>query len=165
MHSVSYGYQGPLSDLHCAAGLADAIDADLAKLAAMGVTVVVASGDSGSGMATGCKVTDNTAVEGTVGLKAPVATKEVCCSAAAGQNWDFAKVHPGTTKCETAAPPKGPRWSAAAIAVARAKAAAAAVLPDGAALKGGCCTIYSEATRTVARNGTSAGGPLAALSG
>jgi subtilase family serine protease len=47
--SVSYGWQGPLSQLGCADSNVDAIDSDFAKLAASGITIIVASGDSGSG--------------------------------------------------------------------------------------------------------------------
>ena len=50
VHSVSYGYQGNLSkDLHCQAADVHVSDANFAKLAAKGISVIVASGDSGSG--------------------------------------------------------------------------------------------------------------------
>lgn len=49
VHSVSYGWQGPLGALRCANGQPEAIDDNLAKLAARGITVVVSSGDEGAG--------------------------------------------------------------------------------------------------------------------
>jgi len=49
VHSVSYGFQGPLDQLGCKeANVAD-IDANFVKLAASGITIIFASGDSGSG--------------------------------------------------------------------------------------------------------------------
>lgn len=49
VHSVSYGWQGNLSKIGCKAEVVSAIDDDFAKLAARGITIVFASGDSGSG--------------------------------------------------------------------------------------------------------------------
>lgn len=51
VHSVSYGYQAKLSEIGCAQAKVDDVDANFAKLAAMGITVIFASGDSGSGYA------------------------------------------------------------------------------------------------------------------
>ena len=48
VHSVSYGIQGNVSHI-CAPELVASIDNDFAKLAAAGVTIIFASGDSGSG--------------------------------------------------------------------------------------------------------------------
>jgi len=47
VHSVSYGFQGDLSTVGCTQ--ADDIEADFVKIATMGVSILVASGDSGSG--------------------------------------------------------------------------------------------------------------------
>jgi hypothetical protein len=49
VNSVSYGWQGSLSSVGCAAGEADAVDLNLAKLAAAGISMLISSGDSGSG--------------------------------------------------------------------------------------------------------------------
>jgi hypothetical protein len=49
VHSVSYGWQGELSTIGCSPSNVDDIDIDFAKLAARGVTIIFASGDSGSG--------------------------------------------------------------------------------------------------------------------
>lgn len=49
VHSVSYGYQGDTSALGCQAAQVTDIDGSFAKLAAKGITIIFASGDSGSG--------------------------------------------------------------------------------------------------------------------
>jgi len=50
VHSVSYGWQGNLTTLMgCKMDNVNDVDADFAKLAARGITIVFASGDSGSG--------------------------------------------------------------------------------------------------------------------
>jgi subtilase family serine protease len=49
VHSVSYGWQGDLSQLHCTADKIKVVDDNFAKLAAKGISIIFASGDSGSG--------------------------------------------------------------------------------------------------------------------
>merc|ERR1719160_644997 len=49
VHSVSYGWQGSLSSLGCKDANVKEIDGNFAKLAAKGITIIFASGDSGSG--------------------------------------------------------------------------------------------------------------------
>lgn len=49
VHSVSYGWQGDLSKIGCKTEIVKDVDANFAKLAAKGITIVFASGDSGSG--------------------------------------------------------------------------------------------------------------------
>jgi tripeptidyl-peptidase-1 len=49
VHSVSYGWQGALSQLGCKAANIKDVDANFAKLAAKGISIIIASGDSGSG--------------------------------------------------------------------------------------------------------------------
>ena len=49
--SVSYGWQGSLSQIGCQDADVTAVDNDFAKLAAKGITIIFASGDSGSGYA------------------------------------------------------------------------------------------------------------------
>jgi tripeptidyl-peptidase-1 len=46
--SISYGWQGDLSQLRCSPAQAEVVETNLAKLAAKGVSVIVASGDSGA---------------------------------------------------------------------------------------------------------------------
>lgn len=49
--SVSYGWQGSLSQIGCQEADVTAVDNDFSKLAAKGITIIFASGDSGSGYA------------------------------------------------------------------------------------------------------------------
>lgn len=49
VHSVSYGWQDDLGKIGCKQEDIDDVDVNFAKLAAMGITIVVASGYSGSG--------------------------------------------------------------------------------------------------------------------
>lgn len=51
VHSVSYGWQGNLTQIGCKPEEVTDVDADFAKLAARGVSIIFASGDSGSGFA------------------------------------------------------------------------------------------------------------------
>merc|ERR1719183_2510590 len=53
VHSVSYGWQGNLTRIGCKMSNVDDVDANFAKLAARGITIVFASGDSGSGYTAG----------------------------------------------------------------------------------------------------------------
>ena len=49
VHSVSYGIQANVTELGCGDATIGIIDANFAKLAARGITLIFASGDSGSG--------------------------------------------------------------------------------------------------------------------
>jgi len=49
VHSVSYGWQGNLAQVGCTDDLVNAVDANFVKLAAAGVSLIISSGDSGSG--------------------------------------------------------------------------------------------------------------------
>lgn len=49
VHSVSYGLQANLSSSGCTMAELEGVDGDFAKLAAKGVSIIFASGDSGSG--------------------------------------------------------------------------------------------------------------------
>lgn len=51
--SISYGWQGNLSKLNCVDNEVDVIDANWQKLALKGVSVLISSGDSGSGYTAG----------------------------------------------------------------------------------------------------------------
>merc|ERR1711998_189864 len=53
VHSVSYGWQGDLKQLQCTDSKVTVVDGNFAKLAAKGVSIIFASGDSGSGQAPG----------------------------------------------------------------------------------------------------------------
>lgn len=65
VHSVSYGVQGNLSEVpSCGPKAVADIDEDFKKLAAKGITIIFASGDSGSGETGGCEVTLFTKIGG-----------------------------------------------------------------------------------------------------
>jgi subtilase family serine protease len=49
VHSVSYGWQGNLSGIHVKQSDVDVVDANFAKCAAKGISIMISSGDSGSG--------------------------------------------------------------------------------------------------------------------
>jgi len=49
VHSISYGWQGDLAQLQCTPDKVQDIDVDYQKLAARGISIIFASGDSGSG--------------------------------------------------------------------------------------------------------------------
>eukprot|EP00040_Diaphanoeca_grandis_P027482 m.156566 g.156566 ORF g.156566 m.156566 type:complete len:663 (+) comp31005_c0_seq1:164-2152(+) len=51
VHSISYGWQGNLTQIGCTQAEVMDVDADFAKLAARGISIIFASGDSGSGYA------------------------------------------------------------------------------------------------------------------
>lgn len=88
--SVSYGWQGDLAQVGCKASHWQAVDADFAKLAARGVSVIFASGDSGSGykqpMETQCGLAHlaaGEALQGEVTNTLTMRQPELCCAAAA----------------------------------------------------------------------------------
>jgi hypothetical protein len=87
VHSISYGSQTSLNRAGCSSRAAvDDIDNDFAKLAAVGITVIFASGDSGSDYAPplpNCdSPTPDTKMEGTVLFSQPTYSALDCCSAA-----------------------------------------------------------------------------------
>ena len=49
VHSVSYGWQGNLSQIGVKQADVDVVDANFAKLAAKGISIMISPGDSGSG--------------------------------------------------------------------------------------------------------------------
>lgn len=51
VNSVSYGWQGAMTQIQCLPNEWHTVDSNFAKLAAMGISVIFASGDSGSGEA------------------------------------------------------------------------------------------------------------------
>jgi hypothetical protein len=51
VHSVSYGWQGDLSQIGVKQADVDVVDGNFAKLAAKGISIMISSGDSGSGYA------------------------------------------------------------------------------------------------------------------
>ena len=93
--SVSYGWQGNLTGIGCVPADAAAVDADFAKLAAKGLTIIFASGDSGSGYSPsyscGGGFQDGTELTGTISQSVGVFAADECCQisgAAAGWTYD-----------------------------------------------------------------------------
>ena len=99
VNSVSYGWQGNLTQVACSDALVESIDNDFAKIAAKGISILFASGDSGSGYSPDCDGVKDTALTGGEVLRSiPVPEATVCCEIAgqiggkeAGSNpsWQF----------------------------------------------------------------------------
>jgi len=92
--SISYGWQGNLSRLNCEGGEVDVVDTNWAKLAAKGVSVMISSGDSGSGYTSdACDITDSVVVHGTVHQTLQrFPSADFCCQIAGGthaKGWSF----------------------------------------------------------------------------
>lgn len=95
VHSVSYGWQGSLDLIGCGSDKIQVVDDAFAKLAAMGVSMIIASGDSGSGYSNHdeptCNYQHETELVGTVAeTKHFVIGSDHCCEAAKGKaGWTF----------------------------------------------------------------------------
>ena len=90
VNSISYGYQGNLTDLGCGNGAVDVIDLNWAKLAARGISVMISSGDAGSQCITDmCELSQfKSAIEVKAGkLLRRMATADatMCCISAANE--------------------------------------------------------------------------------
>mmetsp|Transcript_66059 Transcript_66059/g.157974 ORF Transcript_66059/g.157974 Transcript_66059/m.157974 type:complete len:730 (-) Transcript_66059:115-2304(-) len=103
VHSVSYGWQGDLDTIGCQKANVDVVDADFAKLAAKGISVIFASGDSGSGYSSTTTCNSPSAYEHGVELTGPlthtyhVPSSSTCCILAAPASFTF---EPAKTTCE-----------------------------------------------------------------
>ena len=101
--SISYGWQGNLSALHCGDAEVDIIDSNWAKLAAKGVSVMISSGDSGSGYSTGdtCGQAKHVTIKGDILESIPVFPgKKYCCDFFSHRQplakaWSFAPTRSG----------------------------------------------------------------------
>jgi len=101
VHSVSYGWQGNLSDVGCEASFVKDIDDDFAGLAARGITLIFSSGDAGSGWAVpDCLDNElkkpNTVVEGTLSRQISAMSPIHCCGLANAANieaWTYDDGH------------------------------------------------------------------------
>jgi len=106
VHSISYGWQGNLTQVQCTDAKVKVIDDNYAKLAAAGVSIIFASGDSGSGYSPGSKCMSaghvtNTKFEGTVKQSITVPEAQFCCEEAHGEPFSFEPIksphQPGNT--------------------------------------------------------------------
>ena len=114
VHSVSYGWQGNLTQIHCDDTNVKVVDANFAKLAAKGVSIMISSGDSGSGY-TAPHCTTDSGVKGeeiTGGTKIETLNEELleCC--------DFASER-GAKGFTWVPPPKSSTTTAAAVALSK----------------------------------------------
>jgi hypothetical protein len=107
--SVSYGWQGNLTKIGCTDANVDAVDADFAKLAASGITIIFASGDSGSGYSNqpSCAAKADTELQGTILHVTPTPEAEECCFMAqqeAGWMYDGPSSPPPPRSCGKGTP-------------------------------------------------------------
>ena len=84
VHSVSYGWQGNLTQIGCKDANIQTIDANFAKLATKGITILISSGDGGSGYAPvkdchSSAYQNDTAIKGTVAKTVPYPDVAYCC--------------------------------------------------------------------------------------
>jgi hypothetical protein len=92
VHSVSYGSQGNLSQMGCQEAEVKTIDDDFAKLATRGISIIVASGDSGSGYSAftsdcfGSSVHSDMQLAGQVHSTSQTVDYSGCCSLAVNAN-------------------------------------------------------------------------------
>eukprot|EP01047_Picozoa_sp_COSAG01_P070109 COSAG01_NODE_10540_length_2136_cov_1.128130_2_plen_297_part_00 len=84
--------QGNLSQIHVTDSDVEVIDTNLAKCAAIGISIIVSSGDSGSGYA-GCPCYKGVSLDGTVEKIVEVETMGECCQFASNdqnaKGWTF----------------------------------------------------------------------------
>merc|ERR1719491_350605 len=107
VHSVSYGWQGNMTKLSgCKMENVDDVDMDFAKLAARGITIVFASGDTGAGYTPpvpqcppGSGLQEKVSFIGTVAESYNSDSRVDCCeksSYAAHKGWTFEMTDPET---------------------------------------------------------------------
>jgi subtilase family serine protease len=97
VHSVSYGWQGNLTQLECMDDVVSTIDDNFAKLAAKGITIIFASGDSGSGYTPArnqcfghtLNATNHTMIVGDIQESNIAEDVASCCESAEGSAWTF----------------------------------------------------------------------------
>ncbi len=100
--SVSYGFQNNLSHIGCKQDEVDAIEHDFAKLATRGVSIIFASGDSGSGY-TGIKCvgpfSNDIAFTGTKEKTLPAYSPAECCQQARDKPYTLDGYSGPITRC------------------------------------------------------------------
>ncbi len=94
VHSVSYGWQGNLTQVQCTDDKVNVVDANFVKIGATGVTIVFASGDSGSGYSNRptCDPStekQDTAYQGTVLRTEPAPEATECCEIAGEEGYSY----------------------------------------------------------------------------
>lgn len=105
--SVSYGWQGNLTQIGCKPDEVDAVDSDFAKLASRGVSIIFASGDSGSGYNTGsnrCQgsYSSGIAFTGTKERTSEAEDSTFCCAISGGSPFTYSEGSgPSVQQCPT----------------------------------------------------------------
>ena len=84
VNSISYGWQGDLEQVGCHPADQQAVDVNFAKLAAAGITVLISSGDSGSGCGPSSECASSnlreaTQLHGVVESSTPSREAAMCC--------------------------------------------------------------------------------------
>jgi len=111
VHSVSYGWQGNLTQINVKDSDVAVIDTNFAKLAAKGISIMISSGDSGSGYADdrgGCDGnlgSKGVGIEGTGAQTTEVQEAEQCCEQAAeakAKGWTFVPNHQESQQTQAA---------------------------------------------------------------
>ena len=104
--SVSYGIQGNITGLGCTPAQIDATDADFAKVAALGISMIVASGDSGAnvdpGDCIGGPIRNGSSLQGTTSAEHQLVDSYLtCCGLAGSAPWTFVgpEFGPGSGVC------------------------------------------------------------------
>jgi tripeptidyl-peptidase-1 len=122
VHSVSYGWQGNLTQIGCKEEEYSDVDNEFAKLAAAGITIIFASGDSGSGFAPKepphVQCTQNPGEQGSLYKGEPTRTlklsvpkevaAELCCNIAGEEGGKYWSVVPQKSPPPPPGPPRPP---------------------------------------------------------
>jgi subtilase family serine protease len=122
VHSVSYGWQGNLTQIGCKEDEYNDVDTGFAKLAARGISIIFASGDSGSGYApkmpphvqcgsspgTKGEIYKGTPIR-TLKLNAPQQmAAQICCDVAGEEGGKFWSATPQASPPPPPGPPRPP---------------------------------------------------------
>ncbi len=106
VHSISYGWQGNLTQLQCTMAKQKVVNDNFVKIGATGVSIIFASGDSGSGYAPsnqcGSSQAADTVNTGVVESHfANIPEAQICCEQARGKDWSFVPSNSSTpgAKC------------------------------------------------------------------
>jgi len=112
---VSYGWQGNLTQINCKTADVTVVDDNFAKLAAKGISVMISSGDSGSGYSSqnnqcmGRPGAKNVGIDGTVLRSTLVEEVQQCCEEGAkAAGWTFV---PAKKELESSKPKPGKSFS------------------------------------------------------
>ena len=169
--SVSYGWQGNLSQIGCKETDMKAVDADFAKLAAKGLSIIFASGDSGSGYQASqpscLKHDDNTEFTGVVRDIISARSYSECCLEIGPNGEEFTfdgtDAPPAPQKCIPA--PANTAYEGTKLHTLKVQAADVCCLLSndfrgkGYTFVNGSCTIFKDVTGKKTKAGATSGVP------